>query len=103
MNNVYGKVPQVTSEQCAETLEEIGFGNKARGVGGDRAADASMVMTSYSGGWKMKMQLGAALLVQADLLMLDEPTGHLDVRSAAGFEFANSLKPALLFVRQSAP
>jgi len=79
VNNVYGKVPQVTSEQCAETLEEIGFGNKARGVGGDRAADASMVMTSYSGGWKMKMQLGAALLVEADLLMLDEPTGHLDV------------------------
>ena len=38
-----------------------------------------MVMTSYSGGWKMKMQLGAALLVEADLLMLDEPTGHLDV------------------------
>ena len=79
VNNVYGKVPQVTSEQCADTLEEIGFGNKAKGVGGDRAADASMVMTSYSGGWKMKMQLGAALLVEADLLMLDEPTGHLDV------------------------
>ena len=72
-------------------LEEIGFGNKAKGVGGDRAADASMVMTSYSGGWKMKMQLGAALLVEADLLMLDEPTGHLDVRSAAGFDFATSL------------
>merc|ERR1719421_1874649 len=56
VNNVYSKQPPVTSEQCAATLEEIGFGNKARGVGGDRAADASMVMTSYSGGWKMKMQ-----------------------------------------------
>merc|ERR1712118_240052 len=46
-------------------------------------ADASMVMTSYSGGRKMKMQLGAALLVEADLLMLDEPTGHLDVTNIA--------------------
>jgi elongation factor 3 len=36
-------------------------------------------VTTYSGGWKMKMQLCAALLVNADVLMLDEPTGHLDV------------------------
>ena len=96
VNNVYGKIPQVTSEQCAATLEEIGFGNAARGVGGDRAADASMVMTSYSGGWKMKMQLGAALLVEADLLMLDEPTGHLDVHYAhCHSSLHNILKPAM--------
>merc|ERR1712072_298274 len=31
------------------------------------------------GGWKMKMQLCAAQLMNADVLMLDEPTGHLDV------------------------
>jgi elongation factor 3 len=36
-------------------------------------------VTSYSGGWKMKMQLCAAQLMNADVLMLDEPTGHLDV------------------------
>merc|ERR1712203_926302 len=36
-------------------------------------------VTSYSGGWKMKMQLTAAQLMNADVLMLDEPTGHLDV------------------------
>merc|ERR1712241_152785 len=33
----------------------------------------------YSGGWKMKMQLCAAQLMNTDVLMLDEPTGHLDV------------------------
>ena len=35
-------------------------------------------VTTYSGGWKMKMQLCAATLMNADILMLDEPTGHLD-------------------------
>ena len=36
-----------------------------------------MGVWTYSGGWKMKMQLCAAQLVKADLLMLDEPTGSL--------------------------
>jgi elongation factor 3 len=38
-----------------------------------------MPVTTYSGGWKVKMQLCAATLLDADILMLDEPTGHLDV------------------------
>ena len=38
-----------------------------------------MGVTTYSGGWKMKTQLCAATLMNADILMLDEPTGHLDV------------------------
>lgn len=38
-----------------------------------------MPVTTYSGGWKVKMQLCAATLMNADILMLDEPTGHLDV------------------------
>merc|ERR1712170_121971 len=47
--------------------------------GPDRAANLENPVTSYSGGWKMKMQLCAAQLMNADVLMLDEPTGHLDV------------------------
>merc|ERR1712193_359150 len=49
-------------------------------VGGpDKAAHMDNPVTTYSGGWKMKMQLCAAKLMNADVLMLDEPTGHLDV------------------------
>jgi len=82
-NNVYGVTPPVTREQVMDVMEEIGFGNKERGTGKDRAADAGMGVTTYSGGWKMKMQLCAATLVKADILMLDEPTGHLDVKNIA--------------------
>ena len=36
-------------------------------------------MTSYCGGWKMKMQLCATQLLNCGVLMRIEPTGHLDV------------------------
>merc|ERR1719337_279512 len=82
-NNVYGVTPPVNRDQVADVMEEIGFGNSEAGTGKDRAADAAMKMTTYSGGWKVKMQLCAATLVKADVLMLDEPTGHLDVTNIA--------------------
>merc|ERR1740138_1947961 len=75
--------PPVTQEQAEKVMEEIGFGNSKSGSGKDRAADAAMGVTTYSGGWKMKMQLCAATLMKADILMLDEPTGHLDVKNIA--------------------
>ena len=36
-------------------------------------------VTSYPGGWKMKMQLCAAQLMNCDVLMLNAPTGPPDV------------------------
>jgi elongation factor 3 len=45
-----------------------------------------MVITSLSGGWKMKLALARAMLMKADILLLDEPTNHLDVRNVAWLE-----------------
>ena len=78
-NEVYQMEPKVERADVERVMEEIGFGNSKKDVGTDRAADAEMPITTYSGGWKMKMQLCAATLMNADILMLDEPTGHLDV------------------------
>jgi len=82
-NEVYKMEPHVTRVQVEEVMEEIGFGNSKKDMGKDRAADAEMGVTTYSGGWKMKMQLCAATLMNTDILMLDEPTGHLDVKNIA--------------------
>ena len=75
--------PKVTAEQVENLMMDIGFGNSRQNFGKDRAADANMGVTTYSGGWKVKMQLCAATLMNADILMLDEPTGHLDTTNIA--------------------
>merc|ERR1712188_217573 len=75
-NDVYKLETPVTEDQVKELMKETGFGYAG---GPDRAANLENPVTSYSGGWKMKMQLCAAQLMNADVLMLDEPTGHLDV------------------------
>jgi len=75
-NDIYKMENKVDEETVKELMKSIGFGYPG---GPDRAANLENPVTSYSGGWKMKMQLCAAQLMNADVLMLDEPTGHLDV------------------------
>merc|ERR1712176_259679 len=75
-NDVYKIAEPVTEDTVKELMKSIAFGYPG---GPDRAANLENPVTSYSGGWKMKMQLCAAQLMNADVLMLDEPTGHLDV------------------------
>merc|ERR1719198_2795711 len=82
-NDVYKVETLVTEEEVKDLMKSIGFGYPG---GPDRAANLENPVTSYSGGWKMKMQLCAAQLMNADVLMLDEPTGHLDVDNIAWLE-----------------
>merc|ERR1719313_601630 len=82
-NNIYKKDPPVTAEVVEQTLGEIGFKNSVTGVNPKAAANMINPITTYSGGWKVKMQLACAKLIDADILMLDEPTGHLDVKNIA--------------------
>jgi elongation factor 3 len=82
-NDIYKLSTPVEEEQVKDLMKSIGFGYPG---GPDRAANLENPVTTYSGGWKMKMQLCAAQLMNADVLMLDEPTGHLDVDNIAWLE-----------------
>ncbi|MCW5750933.1 MAG: ABC-F family ATP-binding cassette domain-containing protein [Alphaproteobacteria bacterium] len=55
------------------------------GLGFDETAQARR-LSSYSGGWRMRVALAAVLFAEPDLLLLDEPSNHLDLEAALWLE-----------------
>jgi ATP-binding cassette subfamily F protein 3 len=46
---------------------------------GFTANQESNPVSSFSGGWRMRLNLAQALMCRSDVLLLDEPTNHLDL------------------------
>lgn len=67
------------------------------GLGFDDAMQARP-LDSFSGGWKMRVALAALLFSEPDLLLLDEPSNHLDLEATLWLENFLKSYPAMMVV-----
>ncbi|MBO9498863.1 MAG: ABC-F family ATP-binding cassette domain-containing protein [Novosphingobium sp.] len=67
------------------------------GLGFDEEMQARP-LDSFSGGWKMRVALAALLFSQPDVLLLDEPSNHLDLEATLWLENFLKSYPATLIV-----
>lgn len=58
-----------TESRAATLLQGLGF----------KQEQINRPVSSFSGGWRMRLNLAQALMCRSDLLLLDEPTNHLDL------------------------
>ncbi|WP_452599427.1 ABC-F family ATP-binding cassette domain-containing protein [Pontimicrobium sp. MEBiC01747] len=87
----YMKIIEKVSElgECYYALEEINYDaevEKALKGLGFKQSDFTRLTSEFSGGWRMRIELAKILLQKPDLILLDEPTNHIDIESVIWLE-----------------
>ena len=87
----YSKIIEQVSELSEKyySIEEINFDAEIEktlmGLGFLRS-DFTRPTKEFSGGWRMRIELAKILLQKPDLVLLDEPTNHMDIESIQWLE-----------------
>jgi ATP-binding cassette subfamily F protein 3 len=63
-------------EDAEKVLKGLGF----------EPAEFERPLSTFSGGWQMRVELAKILLKKPDVILLDEPTNHLDIESIQWLE-----------------
>ena len=80
MGEIYGRLIEIDADRAPARAGEILAGL------GFSVADLTRPMSEFSGGWRMRVALAAALFAEPDMLLLDEPTNYLDLEGALWLE-----------------
>lgn len=78
--DIYARLMEIDADRAPARAGEILAGL------GFSTADLARQMAEFSGGWRMRVALAAALFAEPDLLLLDEPTNYLDLEGAMWLE-----------------
>ncbi|MDQ0394221.1 ABC-F family ATP-binding cassette domain-containing protein [Labrys monachus] len=80
IGEIYARLMEIEADRAparaGEILSGLGFS----------IADLERPMADFSGGWRMRVALAAALFAEPDLMLLDEPTNYLDLEGALWLE-----------------
>jgi ATP-binding cassette subfamily F protein 3 len=71
------------------SIEEINYDSEVEKVLlglGFKREDFTRQSSEFSGGWRMRIELAKILLQKPDLVLLDEPTNHIDIESVVWLE-----------------
>ncbi len=87
----YAKIIEEVSELSEKyySIEEINYEAEVEKVLkglGFLASDFDRNTSEFSGGWRMRIELAKILLKKPDLILLDEPTNHMDIESIQWLE-----------------
>ena len=75
--------------RAAELLSGLGFSQN----------NLQQPVSTFSGGWRVRLNLARALMCRSDLLLLDEPTNHLDLDAVIWLEgWLQSYRGTLLLI-----
>ena len=90
-SEAYSKIIEQVSElsETYYSIEDVNFDAEVEktlmGLGFLRS-DFTRPTSEFSGGWRMRIELAKILLQSPDLILLDEPTNHMDIESIQWLE-----------------